>query len=150
MRGQTGLYMVPSNVKINGKGFIDRVLKPLFKIDVPRLYPGEERKVILHMDAASAHFSKPVLKWLKENKITYIPKQDWPSHSPDLSPMDFGVNGMFKARKIASTVKQLVKVAKAEWKRIELFKIQKTLRAWAKRVDFVKEEKGFRTEHFRV
>ena len=98
MRGQTGLYTVPSNVKINGKVFIDRVLKPLFKIDVPRLYPGEERKVVLHMDAASAHFSKPVLKWLKENKITYIPKQDRPSHSPDLSPMDFGMNGMLKAR----------------------------------------------------
>ena len=110
MRGQTGLYTVPSNVKINGKVFIDRVLKPLFKIDVPRLYPGEERKVTLHMDATSGHFSKPVLKWLKENKITYIPKQDWPSDSPNLSPMDFGMNGMFKARKVASTVKQLVKV----------------------------------------
>ena len=81
MRGQMGLYTIPSNVKTNGKVFINRTLKPLFKIDVARLYPGEERKVTLQMDAASAHFSKPVLKWLKENKITYVPKQDWPSHS---------------------------------------------------------------------
>ena len=65
----------------------------------------------------------------------------------DLSPMDFGMNGMFKARKVASTVKQLVKVAKAERKSVELFKIQKTLRVWTERVGFVE---GFRTEHFRV
>ena len=66
MRGQTGLYTVPSNVKINEKVFIDRVLKPLFKIGVPSLYPGEERKVTLHgRDQRS--LLKPVLKWLKEN-----------------------------------------------------------------------------------
>ena len=31
MHGQTGLYTVPSNAKINGQVFIDHVLKPLFK-----------------------------------------------------------------------------------------------------------------------
>ena len=132
MRGQTGLYTVPSNVKINGQVFIDHVLKPLFKKDVPRLYPGEERKVILHMDAATAHFSKVVVEWLNKNHITYIPKQDWLANSPDVSPMDYGMNGMFKARcarKKASTASELVKVAKAEWKKIELVKIQNTLRA---------------------
>ena len=65
-----------TNLKINGQVFIDCVPKPLFKIDVPRLYSGEERKVIFHMDAASAHFSKVVVKRLKETKITYIPKED--------------------------------------------------------------------------
>ena len=50
------------------------------------------------MDAASAHFSKVVVQWLTENKSTYIRKEDWLSHSPDIGPMDFGVNGMLKAR----------------------------------------------------
>ena len=65
--------------------------------------------------------------------------------------MDYGMNGMFKARctrKKASSASQLVNVAKAARKKIELIKIQKTLRAWAKRGDLVEEKKGYQREHF--
>ena len=73
------------------------------------------------MNGATAHVSKVMVELLNQNRITYIPKQDRLANSPDVSPMDYGMDGMFKARcarKKASTASQLVKVAKAEGKKI--------------------------------
>ncbi|OQV17408.1 hypothetical protein BV898_08511 [Hypsibius exemplaris] len=57
--------------------------------DVPRLYPGEEHKVILHFDSASSHTTPAVYSHFKSKKVKYIGKEDWMANSPDLSPMDF-------------------------------------------------------------
>ncbi|OWA53987.1 putative Dynamin-1-like protein [Hypsibius exemplaris] len=53
--GPTSLYFVSPKAKMNSQIFIDLILESLFKKDVPRLYPGEEKKVILQMDSAGAH-----------------------------------------------------------------------------------------------
>ena len=95
-RGPTSLRIVPENVKVNNEVFPKELLIPIWKEDIPRLYPGEESKVILHMDGARAHFHPNVVQWLETNKIKYIPAGHWPANSPDLSPMDYGINGIFK------------------------------------------------------
>ena len=69
MRGKTRLYSVPSKVKMNHRLFIDLVLENLVKYDIPRLYPGEEKNVILHFDSATAHVYPAVVAWLQERKI---------------------------------------------------------------------------------
>ena len=76
-RGKTSLMVIPKNAKVNNEVFLKKVLIPIWKKDIPRLYPGEEEKIILHMDAAPAHFHPNVLAWLAKNKIQYIPKADW-------------------------------------------------------------------------
>ena len=60
-RGPTSLRIVPENVKVNNEVFLKEVLIPIWKEDIPRLYPGEESKVILHMDGARAHFHPNVV-----------------------------------------------------------------------------------------
>ena len=72
-RDQAPLQIVPENVKVNNKVFLKEVLIPIWKEDIPRLYPGEESKVILHMDGARAHFHPNVVQWLETSKVKYIP-----------------------------------------------------------------------------
>ena len=40
-RGPTSLRIVPENVKVNNDVFLKEVLIPIWKEDIPRLYPGE-------------------------------------------------------------------------------------------------------------
>ena len=61
MRGKTRLYFVPPKVKMDHRLFIDLVLKNLVKYDIPKLYPGEEKNVILHFDSAIAHVHPAVV-----------------------------------------------------------------------------------------
>jgi len=54
-RGKTGMYYVPPKVKVDRWFFIDHILTPIWEKDIPRLYPGEEHKVVLHFDSAPSH-----------------------------------------------------------------------------------------------
>jgi hypothetical protein len=38
------------------------------------------------------------VQWLKANVYKFTPAGDWPANSPDLSPMDNAINGIFKQR----------------------------------------------------
>jgi len=128
------------------KVFIDLVLEPLFKYDVPRLYPGEEEKVIHHMDSASAHVYEKTVKWLNERKIKFISKEEWMANSPDLSPMDYSVNSIFKGicnRHEAKNMQQLATIAKRVWNNFGQGYIYRTMLAWPKRVDKMVEALGY-------
>ncbi|OQV18042.1 putative ATP synthase subunit alpha, mitochondrial [Hypsibius exemplaris] len=133
--GPTSLYFVPPKAKMNSQMFIGLILEPLFKTDVPRLYQGEEKKVILHMDSAGAHVKDTVVKWLQDCEIKFITKEEWMSNSPDFSPMDYGVNSIFKKRcnrHKAKNMAELVVIAKREWKKFGLGHCRNILIAWPK------------------
>ena len=79
------MRIVLENVKMNNEVFLKEVLIPIWKEDIPKLYPGEESKVILHMDGARAHFHPNVVQWLKTNKInTFL--QDTGQPTPRVVP----------------------------------------------------------------
>ena len=112
------MRIVPENVKVNNEVFLREMLISIWKKDISRLCPDGERKVILPMNGARAFFHPNVAQWLETNKIKYIPAGDWPANSPDLSPMDYEINGIFKNlcnRRTAATKSELVKVAKDLW-----------------------------------
>ena len=101
-RGTVPLFRVPSNVKINAQYYIDFVLKPLFNVHLPRLYPNEMNKVFFHHDQASSHTANLTIGYLEEMKskfgITYLEKEDIPVKAPDASPMDFFGFGYLKQK----------------------------------------------------
>ena len=90
------MRIVPENVKVNNKVFLKVVLIPIWKEDIPRLYPGEESKVILHMDGTRVHFHSNVVQWLETNEIKYIPARHWPTNLSDLSEMEYKILEIFK------------------------------------------------------
>ncbi|XP_055344556.1 uncharacterized protein LOC129592524 [Paramacrobiotus metropolitanus] len=50
-RGLTVIRFIPPTPKITADLYIQNVLEPLVQADFPRVYPGEERKVVLHQDS---------------------------------------------------------------------------------------------------
>jgi inhibitor of nuclear factor kappa-B kinase subunit alpha len=151
-RGQTKLRFVPPGAKINSDFYINNVLKPLIAEDIPRLHPGQEHKVIIHHDNAPSHQSKKTQAFLKTCGKKFIPKEDWLRNSPDVAPMDYGVNGDFKRRlwrHKVHTVTGLKRVMTTEWKKTSIPFIRKTLASWPGRVKMIEENKGYHIEHKR-
>ncbi len=148
-RGVTKLRFILPGAKINSDYYIQHFLKPLVEEDIPKLFPGEEHLVIVHQDSAPAHASKKTQEWLRNCPVQFIPKEDWMGNSPDLAPMDYGINGIFKqalfGRK-AKTLKGLKRVMVEEWKRIPFEKIENTINAWPKRVKTMIKNRGFQIE----
>jgi hypothetical protein len=88
------LFLKTENV--NGEFFISHILKQIVEKDVTRLYHGEGHKVIVSMGSAGSHVCSEMTDWMKPRGVKYIPKQEWMSNSPELSPMDFGINWILK------------------------------------------------------
>ncbi|OQV11956.1 C-type mannose receptor 2 [Hypsibius exemplaris] len=64
---------------------------------IRKLFPGELiEKVVFHHDSAPAHSSGIIQEWLRNSGIKFIPKEHWMGNSPDLAPMNFCVNRLFK------------------------------------------------------
>ena len=94
--GKTTLRFVEPKAKINSEYYIEKLLKPLFQQDIPKMFRGRKFRPVSHQDNAPAHASKKTQKFLRESGINFIPKEHWMGNSPDLAIMDFCVNGMFK------------------------------------------------------
>jgi hypothetical protein len=151
-RGVTGIYFVPPTCKVDRWFFIEHILKPVVEIDIPRLYPKNRKKVILHFDSAGSHTTPEVYAWLDERKVKYIRKEEWLSNSPDLSPMDYGPNGIFKRmmfEKKTKTLAGLMKVAKKVWAAFPLATCYNTMAAWGERVNLMLENMGLQIEHLK-
>ncbi|OQV14325.1 hypothetical protein BV898_11444 [Hypsibius exemplaris] len=88
--GKTAIRFVKPGAKISSEYYIQHVLKPLFKNDIRKLFPGELiNKVVFHHDSAPAHSSGITQEWLRNSGIKFISKEHWMGNSPDLAPMDF-------------------------------------------------------------
>ncbi|OWA51567.1 hypothetical protein BV898_16044 [Hypsibius exemplaris] len=74
-RGKTAIRFVKSGAKINSEYYIQHVLKPLFKNDIRKLFPGELiNNVVFHHDSAPAHSSGITQEWLRNSGIKFIRK----------------------------------------------------------------------------
>ncbi|XP_055351960.1 uncharacterized protein LOC129598204 [Paramacrobiotus metropolitanus] len=149
-RGQTAMYVVPPETKVDHKVFIDLVLKPMIRKDVPRLHGSDAKKVVLHMDSAPSHVAKETVQWLKAEKVKYIPKEEWLANSPDAAPMDYAVNSIFKRILKccdARDHRQLARVARRKWKTFSIVKIRNALRSWKSRIRCVIKANGYQYEH---
>ena len=96
-RGPTRLYILKGDAKVNGQYFLEKIVKPMVLLDIPKLYDADADKVILHMDSAPSHTSRVVHNWLDSNGIKYFTKEQRLANSPEVSSMDFFANGYFKA-----------------------------------------------------
>ena len=70
--GKLSKQFIDKGVKINADYYINKVLKPFIKKDVPRLFPGFERDMVFHQDSASSHTARKTTKFLNESKVNYI------------------------------------------------------------------------------
>jgi len=128
-------------------------IKTLLETEVPKLYPGELEKVIVHHDKASSHTAKRTANYSANLKqrlgITIIPNSEIPVKSPDLSPMDFFGFGLLKQRLFKRRVRSLDglwKVLKEEWSKIPPKTIDNVMRVWKNRLSLVRKTNGLHVE----
>lgn len=155
-RGVIPLFQVPKKVKVNAEWYIDKVLKPLVNIHLPRIYGTDLGKVIIHHDKASSHTSHKTAIYaadIKRSKgITIIPSSEIPVKSPDISPLDFFGFGYLKQRLMrrrARTWKGVWKVVNDEWNKVTPELCTKVFQTWKKRLRLVSRRDGRHIENNR-
>lgn len=84
--GKAELYFVPQGVKVRAKNYLESVLEPIVKPLGMSLFNGKHWT--FQQDSAPAHGAKIIQTWLKNNIPDFISKEEWPSASPDLNPLD--------------------------------------------------------------
>ena len=92
--GCTKARFVKTGVKINTQYYINNVLKPFIKEDVPKLYPNGD--FLFQQDSAPSHRSKATQRYLREQKISFLTPEQWLANSPDCASLDYFFWGYLK------------------------------------------------------
>lgn len=102
---------------------------------------SEFGEFIYQQDGASCHTARSTKQWLVDNEI---PLLEWPSGSPDLSPIETLWGNMKKyLKKNPTASKQLLKVRLEEiWSAVTPEYCQKLVRTMPQRIKAVIERKG--------
>ncbi|RVE40580.1 hypothetical protein evm_014769 [Chilo suppressalis] len=65
-------------------------------------YWGLTEALVFQQDSAPAHRAKSTQDWLAAREIDFIRHEDWPSSSPDLSPLDYKICNTWRKRRAQS------------------------------------------------
>ena len=71
------------------------------------------------------------------------------TNSPDLAPLDYGINGIFKkiiSKRNATTVPGMEKIVKDVWNKINLKIVRNVLFSWKDRVQLMIEQQSVQME----
>jgi hypothetical protein len=99
-------------------------------------------------DGATCHTAKKTQQWLRRNFHKFISKDQWPSRSPDLNPMDYSVWSILEQRACREphqTVESLKAALQREWDNLDLSMINRIVDNFPKRVNARIKAKG---KHF--
>lgn len=86
-------HFIEAGLKINAEEYL-KILKDVLMPWIRRNY--EPFNVMLIQDSAPAHGAKKVQDFLKENLPLFVPKDIWPSSSPDLNVCDYWLFGVIE------------------------------------------------------
>ena len=87
--GRSPLVYVPSGVKLYCQRYISDILEAELLLWVHKHFDGSP--CTLQQDSAPSHGSKMPQRWIQAQIPAFISKDEWPSMSPDLNPLDFSV-----------------------------------------------------------
>ncbi|CAF2087242.1 unnamed protein product [Rotaria magnacalcarata] len=148
--GKTTLRFVEPGAKINSNYYINNILKPFLRRDVPHLFPENGRvEWFLHQDSAPSHTAKQTIEYLNRYKINYVTPEEWLPCSPNAAPMDYAIWGYLKQRLNKTETKTLEELKIKllhEWRKMDQSYIHKVLASWPKWVFMIYKARGFHIE----
>lgn len=109
-RGPTAVRFGPSKSKVNAGFHINKILKPLFEIDILKLFGKDAKNVVLHNHSAPAHKTAKTVEWLQERNIKHI--------LADLQNSPDQPDGFLKLACGDKGLKGLKRMMNQEWKKI--------------------------------
>ena len=89
--GKGRLHLIPNKTKVIAKLYVETLLLELVQ-DCRSVLPSG---FIFQQDGAPAHKTED---WIASNCSEFIGKDEWPSNSPDLNPLDYHVWGAMLKR----------------------------------------------------
>ena len=81
---------VTGSARINSEKYVE-ICRDTFLVDIAAHFGGDE--YVYQQDGATAHTSKATKKFCDQNFRAFLAKQEWPSTSPDLNPLDYFIWG---------------------------------------------------------
>ncbi|GAV06337.1 hypothetical protein RvY_16347 [Ramazzottius varieornatus] len=147
--GMSRAYVVNGSAKVTAQYFIDEILSKMIHEDIPRPYGNSAKDVIFHMDSAPSHTAKLTIQYLNDHRVKYLPKEIWMANSPDLAPLDYGINGNLKrilSERKATTIKGLISVIKKVCESYDIAEIRSTLSSWQGHVQTMLDRHGGHVE----
>ena len=141
--GRSPFVFIPSGVKINSQRYISDILSS-------HLLPWAETHFngapwTLQQDSAPSHASKMTQNWIKAKIPSFLSKDEWPSRSPDLNPLDFSLWAILES-KVCQTphdsVKSLKSKLQREWAAIPQGTVRACCEAFQSRLRAVIQNKG--------
>ncbi|KAF4658005.1 hypothetical protein FOL47_008213 [Perkinsus chesapeaki] len=145
--GKTPLFFATKN--INQETYREMLEKNVF----PRIRAVMgNRARVRQQNGATPHTATNTQTWLEENTNCFIRKDEWPSKSPDLNVMDYGIWGILqseisKSRCKLKTLDDLRDALTKAWDAIPLSVIKSACQGWRRRLRLVHEVDGGHFEH---
>lgn len=96
MNQKMDLEVFPGRSRENSDMYTHKILEERAIPQMDRIYSRKNYSLV--QDWAPAHGSKETLHFLEEHNVDYLPKDRWPSNSPDLNPLDFRLWGQMKEK----------------------------------------------------
>jgi hypothetical protein len=94
--GRSPLDFVPSGVKLNSQRYISDILEAVLLPWARKHFNGSPCS--FQQDSAPSHGSKMTQNWIQGHIPAFISKNEWPSRSHDLNPLDFSVWAILESR----------------------------------------------------
>ena len=108
-----------------------------------------ERHWCLQQDGASPHTAASTQQWLADNVPSFIPKNDWPANSPDANSIEnlWGILTSKVDARRPSSVSDLWRIVKEEWRKIPLSLVQTLIDSQPKRLSTLRTPRGGYTKY---
>ena len=90
------LIFVPSGVKLNSQRYISDILEGQLLPWVREHFEGAPWT--FQQNSAPSHGSRMTQGWIQGHIPAFISKEDWPSNSPVLNPLDFSVWSILESK----------------------------------------------------
>ncbi|GFS01184.1 transposable element Tc3 transposase [Elysia marginata] len=125
-------------LKVNSKNYISLLKKKLLP-SCQKLYPQGD--FILQQGGATSLTSRATRKFLIDQGVDFIAKDEWPPQSPDLNPMDYAMwdslAEVYMGQSIPLTVNELKAKIKESWRQISIEEVGKSSQHGAKELEIL-------------
>ena len=106
MLGETSLYIIQQGCSIDLKYSGSSLLSEM----IPEMNELANSDYIFQQDGARAHTLKHTLVYFEENlpqTADLLMPNEWPAHSPDLNPLDYGIWSILEKRVFAVKIRDV-------------------------------------------
>jgi histone-lysine N-methyltransferase SETMAR len=134
------IHFLPENCTVNAAYFLTNIITPL-NATLSTLVESP-KKILLHMDNASAHNAKVVTNYLETSCMERLPH---PPYSPDIAPSDYFLFGCMKQRMKglhATSRDELTSKITDILMSIDKSILERTYKNWEKRLSWVIDAHG--------